>query len=189
MMQSIARRKRISRMLACPTLVICCRTALMAQNQGPADTSNAAAPLRVTHIVGFERISSNAQGNLSIEGDELRFQKKQGSPVQVAIGSIRDVTIGQEDRQVGGVPLTLVETAAPYGGGRVMSLFSHKKFDTVTLEYLDPNGGFHGAIFQLNKGQGQVLGSELEAKGVHVSLPAPAASKQSTQETNKNEVK
>jgi hypothetical protein len=183
MIQSIAPRNRSRQVLACLTLVICCRTALMAQNQGPADTSKAAAPLRVTHILGFEGISSNAQGDLSIQGDELQFQKKQGSPVQVAIGSIQDVTIGHEDKQVGGVPLTLVKTATPYGGGRVLSLFSHKKFDTVTVEYLDPNGGFHGAIFQLNKGQGQVIGSELEAKGVHVSLLAPAASKQSTPET------
>jgi hypothetical protein len=188
MIQTIAPRKRIRRMLACLTVVICCRTALVAQNQGPADTSNGAAPLRVTHILGFEGISSNAQGDLSIQGDDLRFQKKQGSPAQVAIGSIQDVTIGEQDKQVGGVPMTLVRTATPYGGGRVISLFSHKRFDTVTVEYLDPNGGFHGAIFQLNKGQGQVLGSELEAKGVHVSLPAPATSKQSTQET-KNELK
>ena len=184
MMQSIAPRKRISRILACLTLVICGVTGVKAQNQSPADTSNASGTLRVRHVLGFENISNNAQGDLSIQGADLRFQKTQGSPAQVAIGSIQNVTIGQEDRQVGGVPLTLVKTAAPYGGGRVMSLFSHKKFDSLTVEYLDANGGFHGAIFQLNKGQGQVLGSELEAKGVHVTLPAPAISKQSTQETN-----
>lgn len=188
MIQRIAPRKRTSRVLASLALAICVRARLMAQNQGPADTSNVAATLRVRHIFGFEGISRNAQGDLSIQGDELQFQKKQGSPAQVAIGSIQDVTVGHEDKQVGGVPMTLVKTAAPYGGGRVMSLFSHKKFDTVTVEYRDSNGGFHGAIFQLTKGQGQVLGSELEAKGVHVSLPAPAASKQNTQET-KNEPK
>jgi hypothetical protein len=188
MIQRIAPRKRICRILACLTVAICGRTALMAQNQDPADTSNAAATLRVTHVLHFESVSSNAQGDLSIQGNDLLFQKKQGSPAQVPIGSIQDVTIGQEDKQVGGVPLTVVKTAAPYGGGRVMSLFSHKKFDTVTVEYLDSNGGFHGAIFQLNKGQGQVLGGEFQAKGVRVSLPAPAPSKQGTQES-KNEPK
>lgn len=188
MIQRTAPRKRIGRMLACLIVVICGRTALMAQNQGSAPASNTPVTLRVTHILGFENISRNAQGDLSIQGDELQFQKNQGSPAQVAIGSIQDVTIGQEDKQVGGVPMTVVKTAAPYGGGRVMSLFSHKKFDTVTVEYLDPNGGFHGAIFQLNKGQGQVLASQLQAKGVHVSLPAQEPSKQSTQET-KNEAK
>ena len=188
MIQRIPPRKRISRMLASLTFAICCRTSLMAQDKGPADTSKPAATSGVTHILGFEGVSSNAQGDLSIQGDELRFLRKQGPPAQVAIGSIQGVTIGLEDKQVGGVPLTVVKTAAPYGGGRVMSLFSHKKFDTVTVEYRDSNGGFHGAIFQLTKGQGQVLGSELEAKGVHVSLPAPAASSQNTQEP-KNEPK
>jgi hypothetical protein len=183
MIQRIAPRKRISRMLACLTLAICCRASLMAQNHRPADTSKAAAALRVRHISGFEGSSNNAQGDLSIQGDELQFQKKGGSPAQVAIGSIQSVTIGEQDKQVGGVPMTLVKTATPYEGGRVISLFSHRKFATATVEYLDPNGGFHGAIFQLNKGQGQVLGSELEAKGVRVSLPTPAASKQDTRET------
>jgi hypothetical protein len=37
------------------------------------------------------------------------------------------------------------------------------------VEYLDPNGGFHGAVFQLNKGQGQVLKDELVAEGAHVT--------------------
>jgi len=188
MIQRIAPGKRISRMLASLILLICCRTGLVAQNQGPADTSNTGATLRVKHIMGFEGISNNAQGDLSLQGDELRFHKKQGPPAQVTIGSIQELTVGEQDKQVGGVPLTLAKAATPYGGGRVMSLFSHKKFDTVTVEYLDPNGGFHGAIFQLNKGQGQVLGSELQAKGVHVSLLAHETSKKSTQET-KNELK
>jgi hypothetical protein len=39
----------------------------------------------------------------------------------------------------------------------------------MTLEYFDSNGSFHGTIYQLNKGQGQVLADELGAKGVHVS--------------------
>jgi hypothetical protein len=139
--------------------------------------------------LGFEGISNNAQGDLSVQGDVLRFQKTEAAaPAQIAVSSIQDVTIGAEDKQVGGVPMTLVKTAAPYGGGRVMSLFSHKKFDTVTLEYLDANGGFHGAIFQLSKGQGQVLGSELEAIGAHVSVLTTETSKQGTQEAT-NEVK
>jgi hypothetical protein len=185
MIQRLALRKRIGLILACLTVAICCHSALMAQNQRPADASNTPAALRVTHVLGFESVSSNAQGDLSIQGNDLQFQKKQGSPAaQVPIGSIQDVTIGQEDKQVGGVPLTLVKTAAPYGGGRVLSLFSHKKFETVTVEYLDSNGGFHGAIFQLNKGQAQILGSEFQAKGVRVSLPAPAPSKEGTQESN-----
>jgi hypothetical protein len=84
--------------------------------------------------------------------------------------------------------MTLAKAVTPYGCGRVMSLVAHKKYDTVTLEYVDPNGAFHGAIFQLNKGQGQVLKSELEAEGAHVTRPEYETTVQSTQET-KNDVK
>jgi len=70
---------------------------------------------------------------------------------------------------VGGLPLTLGKAAAPYGGGRVVSLFSHKKYDILTLEYVDSNGGIHGAIFQLDKGQGEVAKQELTAHGVVIS--------------------
>src|SRR5205085_2433474 len=121
-------------------------------------------------------------------GDALRFQKSNGSSAQIAIGSIQEVSLGEQDKQVGGTPMTLATAAAPYGGGRVISLFAHKKYDTVTLEYLDPNGGFHGAIFQLNKGQGEVLKSKLEAEGEHVTQMGNETAKPSTQET-KNEVK
>jgi len=106
----------------------------------------------------------------------------------VPIGSIQELSLGEQDKQVGGVPMTLAKAAAPYGGGRAISLFSHKKYDTVTLGYLDSNGGFHGAIFQLNNGQGEVLKSELEAAGAHITRPEDEKTKRSTQET-KNEVK
>ena len=121
------------------------------------------------HILGFEDVSNNANGNLSIQDDVLRFQKGGRSPAQIPVGSIRDLTLGEEDKQVGSVPLAVTKAATPYGGGYVISLFSHKKYDTVTLEYVDSNGGLHGAIFHINKGQGGALRKELEAKGAHVT--------------------
>jgi len=48
--------------------------------------------------------------------------------------------------------MTLGEAAAPFGGGRVVSLFAHKKYDTLSLEYVDTDGGIHGAIFQPKEG-------------------------------------
>ena len=37
--------------------------------------------------------------------------------------------------------MKLGKAEAPYGGGRVVSLFAHKKYDTVTLEYADSEEG------------------------------------------------
>jgi hypothetical protein len=70
----------------------------------------------------------------------------------------------------------------------VIALFSHKKYDTLTLEYLDSNGGRHGVIFQLNKGQGQVFRHKLVAEGAHVTDLEHQAAKQRTSEA-KNESK
>jgi len=76
----------------------------------------------------------------------------------------------------------LGKTAAPFGGGRVVSLFAHKKYDTLTLEYVDADGGLHGAIFQLEKGQGEVVKNELIAQGLSMSSNQDQSTKESATE-------
>jgi hypothetical protein len=163
-------------------LLIGCAVGALAQNA--SEPTNVIAPFsaRVTHLLGFERAASNAGGTLSIQGGALQFQKSGKPAVEVSIASVQDVFLGEESKQVGGLPMTLSKAATPYGGGRVVSLFAHKKYDTLTLEYVDANGGVHGAVFQLNKGQGEILRNELVAKGVRVSQSEDAATKQSTAE-------
>jgi hypothetical protein len=154
--------ERIGRAAACLLLPVCCSTGLMAQD-------GAGSALRVTHVLGFENIPNNATGDLSLQAHALRFQKNDGSSAQINVDSIQNLFLGVEDKQVGGTAMAIGRAATPYGGGRVIGLFSHKKYDTLTAEYVDPNGGFHGAIFQLNKGQGQALKDQLMAEGAHVS--------------------
>ena len=156
------------RTLNCVLLVTCCGAALMAQNQGAA-ISPSGSPLRVTHVLGFESIPNNANGELSIQEHTLRFRKSDGAMAQIGVDSIQDLSLGVEDKQVGGTAAALGRAATPYGGGRLISLFSHKKYDTLTVDYLDPDGGFHGAVFQLEKGQGQGLKDELVAQGAHLT--------------------
>jgi hypothetical protein len=157
--------------LACTILLVLCGT-VFAQSSGSTKDPAGAASIQATHILGFARVANNSSGKLSIEGKTLQFQKEGGAPAQVDIDSIQDVLLGVEDKQVGGTPLALGRAATPFGGGRVIGLFSHKKYDTLTLEYVDATGGFHGAIFQLQKGQGQVLKTELLSSGAHVAQSA-----------------
>ena len=184
----IVMSKQIGRILTGLTFLVCYHEALAAQDAAAPGTQASESSLRLKHILGFEGISKNANGNLSIQDGYLRFRKSEKSSAQIPISSIQHLTFGEQDNQVGGVPMMLVKTAAPYGGGRVISLFSHKKYDTVTLEYVDPNGGLHGAILQLNKGKGQVLRSELEAAGGPIARVDDKPAKENTQET-RNEVK
>ncbi|MGD1094553.1 MAG: hypothetical protein ABSB35_21490 [Bryobacteraceae bacterium] len=161
--------------------LVCYGTCLFAQEPTGGSIPGLRAPLHVTHVLGFEGIPGNANGDLSINGDILRFQKAEGSSTQIRVSSIRDVALAEQDKEVGGTPMTLGEAATPFGGGRVIAFFAHKKYDIVTVEYCDPAGGFHGALFQMNKGQGQVLRQALLPGGAHVSrsedraVPAPLA--------------
>ena len=98
------------------------------------------------------------------------------------IASVRDVFLGAESKQLGGLPMTLGKAAAPFGSGRVVSLFAHKKYDTLSLEYVDTDGGIHGAIFQLTKGQGELVRNELIARGVTTSSRQDQLTKQSAAE-------
>jgi len=100
----------------------------------------------------------------------------------VKIALVRDVFLGAESKQVGGLPMTLGKTAAPFGGGRVVSLFAHKEYDTLTLEYVDADQGIHGAIFQLTKGQGELVRNELLARGVTISSHQDQLTKESATE-------
>ena len=126
-------------------------------------------PIPATHVLGLEGVANNAGGTLSIQKDTLQFRKDAGLTAQISVGSITDVSLGEQDKQVGGVPMALGRAATPFGGGRVIGLFSHKKYDTLTVEYRDTNSGLHGAIFQLPKGKAQVIREALVADGAHLA--------------------
>jgi len=140
-----------------------------AKGQSQSEKSVASPSIHVTHILGFENVRRNVSGKLSIHGDDLSFQGDKTPTAQVSISSIQNISLGEQDKQVGGVPMMMGKAALPYGGGRVVSLFSHKKYDSVTIEYLDSNGGFHGAIFRLAKGQGEAFKNALIARGAQIS--------------------
>jgi hypothetical protein len=136
----------------------------------------------VTHLLGFANATNNSTGTLSVQDDSLQFQQNGKPGAQVKIGSVRDVFLGGESKQVGGLPMTLGKAAVPFGGGRVVSLFAHKKYDTLSLEYVDADGGIHGAIFQLTKGQGELVKNELIAQGATISSRQDQATKENAAE-------
>jgi len=159
--------------------------AAFAQTAGQSASLTTPVSIRATHLLGFEGAPNNANGTLSIQGDALQFQKDGKPTEQVKVASVQDIFLGEQSKQVGGTPMTLGKAAVPFGGGRAVSLFAHKKYDTLALEYVDSNGGMHGAIFQLNKGQAEILRNELVTKGAHVSESANEPVKQSNAEVPK----
>ena len=168
--------------LAFLTVLLSLSTASIGQNQSEAQSPVPGSAIHVTQVLGFEGAKHNATGELKIQGGVMQFQHDGSTAAQVSISSIQDIFVEDGDKQVGGTAMTLAKTAAPYGGGRVVSLFAHKKYDFLIVEYLDNNGGFHGAIFQLDKGQGQTFKKDLVANGAHISSPDDRATTQSTPE-------
>jgi hypothetical protein len=163
-------------------LVLCSGIGALAQSPAAQLNANAPFSVRATHVLGLPNTKNNSNGTLSIQNNALRFQKHGNPDAQVNIASVRALFLGEESKQVGGLPVKLGKAAAPYGGGRVVSLFAHKKYDTLTLEYVDSDGGVHGAIFEVTKGQGEVVRNELVARGVSSSFGEDQATKQSTSE-------
>lgn len=145
-----------------------------AQQRRPSQDS--AIPAK--HLIGFAGARNGANGALYIEADVVQFEQSGAvAPVAVNIPSIRDVVLGQQSGQVGGVPLTLAKAAVPFSGGRAVSLVSHKTYDTLLVQYVDTSGGLHGAVFQLKRGQGEVFRNELVRKGARVHNDEHAPSK------------
>jgi hypothetical protein len=164
------------------TVLLCCSLPAAAQEMTqPRDTS-APFSTRATHLLGFADARNNSTGTLSVQDGSLEFQPNGKPGAKVKIALLRDVFLGAESKQIGGLPMTLGKTAAPFGGGRVVSLFAHKKYDSLTLEYADSNGGLHGAIFQLAKGQGELVKNELIAQGVTITSRQLQSTKQSAAE-------
>ena len=163
-------------------LVLCSGIGALAQSTGPALKANPLFSIRATHLVGWPNTRSNCKGTLSAQDNVLRFQQGAKPIAEVDIASVRDVFLGEETMQVGGLPMKIGKAAAPYGGGRVVSLFAHKKYDTLTLEYVDVDGGVHGAIFQVTKGQAELVRNEVVARDVYSGSGEGQATKQSTSE-------
>lgn len=68
----------------------------------------------------------------------------------------------------------------------MVSLFAHKKYDSLTVEYRDNNGGFHGAIFRLRNGQGQTFKKDLVASGANVATLGGGTTPQTPAVKNEN---
>jgi len=59
---------------------------------------------------------------------------------------------------------------APFGSGRVLSLF-RTKLDTLTIQYRDTGGGLHGVIFTVPLGKAQIIKQELITYGAKTCIP------------------
>jgi hypothetical protein len=86
---------------------------LLASAKGQSQSENSAASpsIHVTHVLGFENVRRNAGGDLSIHDGDLLFQRDDNLAAHVSITSIQNISLGEQDKQVGGVPMMLGKAA------------------------------------------------------------------------------
>ncbi len=144
--------------------------AAAAQNSATAKPATADSSPQVMHVLGLDDVKHNVKGKLTVDAKGLDFRGAASHAV-IAIASIEDIFTGADSRQTGGKGLTLAKIAVPYGGGRVLSLFTHEKFDSLTVQYRDENGGLHGVLFTMPTGQALEIKKQLVAQGAKASIP------------------
>jgi hypothetical protein len=126
-----------------------------------------AAPQKAVQLIGVPGVKDNAKGILSVESGNLRFVRGKAR-TDISATSIQDVVTGADSRKSVGNTVGMVSMAAPYGGGRFLSLF-RTKIDTLTVQYRDTDGALHGVIFTLPAGTAEAVKKELVAQGAHTS--------------------
>ncbi len=128
---------------------------------------------QAVQVIGLVGLKENTKGRLTVVNGTLRFAFSKGN-IEVSAVSIEDVVTGKDSQRViGGTVGTVASLAAPYGTGSALPLF-RKKVDTLTIQYRDADGGLHGAIFTMPRGQADSIKKELVAQGAHTSVPIVA---------------
>lgn len=129
--------------------------------------------VKAVQLTGLPGVQENAKGKLSVENRSLHFTSGKTSS-DVTASSIQEVVTGSDSQKAVGKTIGALSMAAPYGGGRVVSLF-RKKIDTLTVEYRDADGGFHGVIFTMPLGTANGIKKELVAQGAHTTASTSQA--------------
>ncbi len=149
--------------------------AIAATAASPQQISKA---VKVVQLTGLPGMKEDAKGILSVENGNLHFVR--GKAISdVSASLIQDVVTGSDSQAALGKTVGIISMAAPYGGGRFLSLFRNK-IDTLTVEYRDADGAIHGAIFTMPVGTAEEIKKELIAQGAH-TLSSTSADKEQKQ--------
>src|SRR5258705_7481678 len=104
--------------------------------------------VKAVQLIGLTGVKENAKGTLKVENGNLHFVSGKAN-AEVSATSIQDVVTGADSEKAVGKTIGMISMAAPYGGGRFLSLF-RKKIDTLTIQYRDVGGGLRGGVFSIS---------------------------------------
>ena len=125
--------------------------------------------MQAVQLIGLTGLNQNTKGKLTVTNGTLRFIHSKGN-ADVAATAIENVVTGTDSQRAIGGTLGTLTQLAPFGSGRVLSLF-RAKLDTLTIQYRDADGGLHGVIFTVPLGKAEMIKQEIVAQGAHTSIP------------------
>jgi len=125
------------------------------------------APVKAVQLIGLTGVKQNAKGTLKVEKENLQFVHGK-IDADITAASIQDVVTGDDTQRSVGGTVGMMSMAAPYGGGRFLSLF-RRKIDTLTIRYRGVDGGLHGAIFTMPVGAATAIKTQLVSEGIHTA--------------------
>jgi hypothetical protein len=139
------------------------------------------APVKAAQLLGLTGVKQNAKGTLKVENGNLQFVHGKTN-ADITAASIQDIVTGDDTQRSVGGTVGVMSMAAPYGGGRFLSLF-RKKIDTLTIQYRDVSGALHGAIFTMPVGTANAIKTELVSGGA-TTTGQPTTEPPSSKEQN-----
>ena len=143
-----------------------------AQSSSPATVVPQQQPAaKSTEIIGFDGVKDKTAGVLTIENGKLCFAHS-GTESQIPAAMIEDVVTSDDSQRAIRGTLGTLTMFAPYGSGRVLSMY-RSKIDSLTIQYRDDDGGLHGAVFTLPAGTAESFKRALIKQGARTSIPAP----------------
>jgi len=153
---------KLERAILLPLLIFLGTIVSLGQTQPvPAETE-------AVQVTGLTGVKQNTKGSLKVENGSLSFVYSKGN-CDFPAASIQDVVTGGDSQRVIGGTVGTISRLAPYGGGTALSLL-RTKLDIITIQYRDPNGGLHGAIFTMPVGKAELIKEALLAQGAHTTF-------------------
>jgi len=136
-------------------------------NVSDVKAQQVSAPVKAVQLIGLAGVKHDAKGKLTVENVNLHFVHAKANS-DVSVSSLQDVVTGGDTQRYIGGTLGLMSMAAPYGGGRFLSLF-RKNIDTLTIHYRHVDDGLHGVIFTMPVGAADVIKKELVTQGARTA--------------------
>ena len=103
---------------------------------------------QVQHLYGLPDAKPKDKGTLTLSPAGLSFTGE-ASRSTIPRQSVVAVSAGNQRVEIWGMKGQILRAVIPDGGGVAAAMMMHHRVDMLTVEFVDKQGGYHGAVFFL----------------------------------------